>query len=437
MEPIEILEQAGEFLADIFTGISSLLFTFWTQQLGLGNQLATDINTFLGAGILATFVLVNLILTIWFERKLGARVQDRIGPNRVGPWGILQTVADLAKLLTKEIIIPDGADLIPFLLAPVLAAVSVITIWAVVPFTPTAIGADLSIGVIYFAAVSSLGLLAILMAGWSSKNKYAVLGAFRAVAMLVSYEVPLFLALMVPVMLTGSMSMQDIVEQQHIAYFFMMPLAGLAFWVALVAEVGRQPFDVLEAESEIVAGYNVEYGGFAFAMFYAAEWAHGFTICALMAVLYFGGWRGPFVEVVPTLGILYFGAKILLIYFFQVWSRFTVPRLRLDHIMNLCWKFLVPVLLVLLVVTIAVDKTAGFLMPNYLAYTQADLPYLQELVGMLPRTFILLAVNMVVGIFAATLIARAGRAERERIETYVTGTDQAPQALAPIESGAD
>ncbi|MGF1507064.1 MAG: NADH-quinone oxidoreductase subunit H, partial [Anaerolineae bacterium] len=285
--------------------------------------------------------------------------------------------------------------------------------------------------------VSSLVLTDILIAGWSSNKNYSVLGAFRAVEIMVSYVLPLFLGLMIPVMLTGTMSMQAIVDSQLIAYFFVMPVAGLIFWTAMIAEVGRQPFDVLEAESEIVAGYNIEYSGFAFAIFYAAEWAHGFTICALMAVLYFAGWRGPFVETIPTLGIVYLGVKVLVIYFIQVWARFTVPRLRLDHIMNLCWKFLVPVMLVLLVVSIVIVKAAAALIPNYLAYLNPDLPYFQRLTGMLPRAGVLLFINVIVGAGALLAVSRQGRAERERSEALRLAEIEPAGPMAPIEPGAD
>lgn len=404
-------------MADIFTTVHTFLYGV-LEGFGLAAPWIEGILKFVYGAALATIVLLNLVLTIWFERKIMGRLQDRIGPNRVGPWGIFQTVADLAKLLTKEIIIPTGADLIPFMLAPIIATMSVILIWAAVPLAPTAIGSDLSIGILYIAAVGSFGVLSVLMAGWSSNNKYALLGAFRGVAMLVSYEVPLVLALLVPVLLTGSMSVQDVVAAQPIAFFFMMPVLGLIFWISSVAEVGRQPFDMLEAESEIVAGYQIEYSGFAFAMFYAAEWAHGFTISALMAVLFFGGWRGPFVEQVPTLGIVYFGLKTGLIYFFQVWSRATLPRLRIDQIMSFCWKFLVPVSLVMLVLAVFVDKLAILYIPGYLDYL--ELSGWQALVGALPRTGVLLALNVVVAAVVLALIARQARVERQRLEEQVS-----------------
>ncbi len=392
-------------MGDIFTTIHTWLRGL-LESLGASQMLAEGILQLVAALVVANFVLLILIFNIWFERKVIARMQDRIGPNRVGPWGLAQAVADLAKLLSKEIIIPAGADLIPFMFAPVLAVGSVILIWAVIPFARSAIGSDLSIGALYFVAAGSLGVMSILMAGWSSANKYALLGAFRAVAMLVSYEVPVILTLLVPVLLTGSMRMNEIVADQRIWYFLAAPLAGLIFWIASVAEVGRTPFDLLEAESEIVAGYHIEYSGFAFAMFYAAEWAHGFAICALMTTLFFGGWRGPGVDQFPTLGVLYFMAKTFIIYFFQTWTRATLPRLRIDHVMNFCWKFLIPISLLLLVSMVLVDKTAALLIPDYLSTA--------SFMAMLPRTLILLVVNLVIAGVAALWIARMGRAERAR-----------------------
>ncbi|NDJ51860.1 MAG: NADH-quinone oxidoreductase subunit NuoH [Chloroflexi bacterium] len=418
-------------ILDIATFIRETLLSLF-ETLGASPELANGLVTFIGAFLIANFVLLILVVNIWMERKVMARLQDRIGPNRVGPWGLFQTVADLGKLLSKEIIIPSQADLIPFLLAPLLAVMSVIGIWAVIPFAETAIGTDVSIGVLYFMAVSSFGIMAILMAGWSSNNKYALLGAFRAVAMLVSYEVPIILTLMVPVLLTGSMRMNEIVMAQNIWFIFMVPLAGIIFYISQVAEVGRQPFDLLEAESEIVAGYHIEYSGFAFAIFYAAEWAHGFAICALFVTLFLGGWQGPFVDQIPTLGFIYFLGKTFLVYIIQIWMRATVPRLRIDQIMDFCWKLLIPVSLAL-VVLIALTEgiittlaeqgilTAPFLANYFSTATAAD---------MLPRTFVLLTINAFITIVTLFLLARRGRAERERFEAM-------RQSMAPIEAGTD
>lgn len=260
-------------------------------QSGMNRDLA-NLLTSLGAAVLvATVPLITVIFLIWIERKVAARVQDRLGPNRVGPFGLLQSVADAIKMLTKEDITPTGADKFIYNLAPIIAFASVILIWAVIPFTPLHIGADLSIGILYFVAVASIGTIKIMIAGWSSNNKYALLGAFRTIAQLLSYEVPLVLALLIPVMISGSMSMQEITRQQgQMWFFFMAPVAAIMFFIANLAETGRAPFDLLEAESEIIAGYNIEYSGFKWGMFMASEFTHAFTACLLTAVVFLGGW---------------------------------------------------------------------------------------------------------------------------------------------------
>jgi NADH-quinone oxidoreductase subunit H len=395
------------FLADIFAAINAWLVGL-LEGLGASRVVIDGVMAAIGSVLIIVFLLTLALFIIWVERKVVGRIQDRIGPNRVGPWGIFQNVADVLKLLTKEIIIPDGADLVPYMLAPIVAVASVFLIWAVLPFTSSGIGSDVGIGALYIVAVGSLGVMAVLLAGWSSNNKYALLGAFRAVAMLVSYEVPMILMLLVPVMLTGSLRVNAIVESQRVWYVFAMPLAAIIFYIANVAEVGRSPFDLLEAESEIVAGFHIEYSGMAFAMFYLAEFLHAFTISAMSATLFLGGWRGPFVDQVPTLGVVYFAIKTFAVYFFNVWTRGTLPRMRIDHTMSFCWKFLVPVALVLLVLAALVDKIGQLIIPGYLVTDTA--------VAMLPRTGLLLVVNLVVGAFALGWIAWQGRRERVRRE---------------------
>jgi NADH-quinone oxidoreductase subunit H len=263
--------------------------------------------------------------------------------------------------------------------------------------------------------------MSILLAGWSSNNKYALLGAFRAVAMLVSYEVPMILTLLVPVLLAGTMQMGQIVESQRVWYIIAMPLAAFIFYTALTAEVGRSPFDLLEAESEIVAGYHIEYSGFAFAIFYAAEWAHAFTVAALMVVLFLGGWRGPFADQYPTLGIIYFMAKTFVVYFMSMWLRATLPRVRIDQTMAFCWKFLIPLSLILVVVVALVDRILRDVIPNYLSTA--------SIADELPRAGAMLAVNLALGALAVWWVLAIGRRERNRI---AAGKRQ----MATIESGA-
>ncbi len=325
-------------------------------DLGWAEGLISVILNFLGVVVLGSVILVTAIVLVWVERKISARIQDRVGPNRVGPWGIFQPVADIIKLIIKEDLTPEGADKVVYNIAPILAMASVLLLWAVIPLASSVIGTDVNIGVLYIVAIGGLGTLAILMAGWSSNNKYALLGAFRTVAQLVSYEVPLVLVLLVPVILARTMGMNGIVEAQGIWFVLFSPLAALIFFIASLAEVGRTPFDLLEAESEIVAGFHIEYSGMKFGLFLAAELIHAFTISALTATLFFGGWRGPGAETYPILGVLYFLIKTGLIYFVVMWIRGTLPRVRIDHMMAFNWKFLTPISLVLLISTALVDK---------------------------------------------------------------------------------
>ena len=343
--------------------------SFWQDPIGvigewihgllasfLPEAWATFLYTVVSVVVVASFGLIIVIFLIWLERKVAARFQDRLGPNRAGPYGLLQTFADIVKLITKEDVIPEKADWLPFNIAPILSVVAVLLIWAVVPFAPGWIGTDLNVGVLYIAAVGSFGILSILMAGWSSNNKYALLGAFRAVAQLISYEVPMLITLMVPVLLARSMGLMEMVQDQDIWFIVLAPVSGLIFMVSSIAEIGRTPFDLLEAESEIVAGYHTEYTGMKFGLFFAAEFLHAFTVGVLFAILFLGGWRGPGAEEFRVLGVVYLMLKGLLGYFIVMWVRSTLPRIRIDHMLAFNWKFLTPVSLALLILTAVVEK---------------------------------------------------------------------------------
>ena len=323
---------------------------------GLTQSATTVILTLVGAFIVGTFGLGLVIFTIWLERKLYARIQDRLGPNRVGPWGIFQTFPDMIKIFTKEYITPQGADKVPYNLAPILSVSAVLLTWAVIPFAPTVFGTDVNVGVLYIIAVGAIGTLSIIMAGWSSNNKYSLLGAFRAVAQMVSYEIPMVLAILVPVLLGGTMGVNSLVASQDVWYVFFTPIAALMFFISSMAETGRAPFDLLEAESELVAGFQTEYSGLKFGMFYVGEFLHAFTISALSATLFLGGWRGPWVEQYPVLGLGYFFIKTFAVYFMVVLIRISMPRLRIDQMLNFNWKFLTPIGLILLILTAVVDK---------------------------------------------------------------------------------
>ena len=332
----------------------------WLEALFLGwgwaPHLVTAIMKFIGSLAVIIFAVGLVIITIWMERKLYARIQDRLGPNRVGPWGIFQTFPDMVKIFTKEYITPQGADKFVYNLAPILSTSAVLLIWAVVPFASTVVGTELNVGLLYIVAVGALGALSIIMAGWSSNNKYSLLGAFRAVSQMVAYEVPMVLSLLIPVILAQSMGVNEIVRQQNVWYVILAPIAALFFFISSQAEVSRAPFDLMEADSELVAGYQTEYSGLKFGFFYVAEFIHAFTISALFATIFLGGWRGPGAETYPILGTAYFLVKSFVVYFVVILLRITMPRLRIDHMLNFNWKFLTPVALILLMVTAVVEK---------------------------------------------------------------------------------
>jgi NADH-quinone oxidoreductase subunit H len=349
------------------------LISQWFNNLLLGwgwsQSLVTLISLAIGALAVVLVSLTTVIALIWVERKIAGRLQDRPGPNRAGPKGILQPFADMIKIFTKEITTPAGADKVAFSIAPVLAAASVLLIWAVIPYASTVVGANLNVGVLYIIAVGSIGIVAVLMAGWSSNNKFALLGAFRAVAQMISYEVPMVLALLIPVLLARSMGINDIVTAQTPWFIIVAPLAALIFLITSMAEVGRAPFDLIEAESEIVAGFHTEYSGMNFGWVYVAEFLHVWTIGALIATFFLGGWRGPGAETVPVLGIFYFYIKTFIGYFTITWIRLSLPRVRIDQLMAFNWKFLTPLVLVVLVVTAILDKVLEMVSVERWAYT--------------------------------------------------------------------
>ena len=351
------------FISDPITFIANWL-TNILLNWGLSETVVNVFLKFIGAFLLGTFGFALVIFTIWLERKLYGRIQDRIGPNRVGPWGIFQTFPDMIKIFTKEYITPMGADKVVYNLAPILSVSAVLLTWAVIPFAPTIVGTDLNVGVIYLMAIGSIGALGIILAGWSSNNKYSLLGAFRAVAQVVSYEIPMILALLIPVLLGQTMGVNSLVYAQNVWFIFLSPVAALIFFISSMAETGRAPFDLLEAESELVAGYQTEYSGLKFGMFYVGEFLHAFTISALMATLFLGGWRGPWAEQVPILGVVWFFIKAFLVYFVVVLIRISMPRLRIDQMLNFNWKFLTPLALVLLIVTAIVEKSFLIVVPS-------------------------------------------------------------------------
>jgi NADH-quinone oxidoreductase subunit H len=319
----------------------------------------------LGAIVAIVLPLMGAVayLTLW-ERKMIGWMQIRLGPNRVGPWGLFQPIADGVKLLMKEIILPANADKALFLLAPVVMITPALAAWAVIPFSPELVLADINAGLLYILALSSIGVYGVIIAGWASNSKYAFLGAMRSAAQMVSYELAMGFALVVVLMVSGSLNLSDIVEQQGRGWFaakgvtFLswnwLPLLPMlvVYFVSGVAETNRAPFDVVEGESEIVAGHMIEYSGMTFALFFLAEYANMILISTLTAVLFFGGWQSPVDSVVlnwiPPFGWLLI--KVFVIVSFFLWFRATFPRYRYDQIMRLGWKVFIPLTLVWIVV---------------------------------------------------------------------------------------
>ena len=379
---------------------------------GADAGLALFVSLLVGVLLVSGVPLITVILLIWIERKVAARIQDRIGPNRVGPVGLLQTIADMIKLLSKEDITPTAADRVLYNAAPLVSFASVVLIWAVIPFTPFHYGVDLEIGALYFVAIASFGTLAIMVAGWASNNKYALLGAFRVVSLLVSYEVPLVFALLVPVLLAGSMSLLDIVNAQSGMWFVVLsPLAFVIFYISSQAETGRAPFDLIEAESELVAGFNIEYSGMKFGMFFAAEFLHVFTNGILMALLFFGGWMGPLYYESPLIAFAWLGLKGGIIYLTTLWLRNTVPRLRIDQIMAFNWKFLVPLSIVnVIVISLAlkVMQELGWAPRAFVGASFGEL---------LPMTIILVIINGVMILYLLGIFRKRGQEARRESQS--------------------
>ena len=330
----------------------------WLSDILGDHWLSYIVTALIGATGILSFVGGVLLVLIWVERRLIGRIQVRKGPNRVGPYGLLQPVADAIKLIQKETLIPDGADRFMFYLPPVLVFIPGLLVWAPVPWAPHMAYLDINVGVLYLIAVSSLSTLAIFMAGWSSNNHYALLGAMRTVAMMISYEIPLSLALLAVVLMTGSLQLSEIVQWQadHNAWLgLLMPLALFTFFFSSTAELNRTPNDIAEAESEIVAGFHTEYSGMKFGLFYAVELGNAVAGAAFVATFFLGGWSMfGLQEWVPA--YLIFATKIAGGYFILVWLRGTLPRFRLDQLMMFAWKYLIPISLAQ-VLLVALEKT--------------------------------------------------------------------------------
>lgn len=331
--------------------------------------------------VVVVVMLTGFAYMTWVERKVMARLQTRYGPNRVGPFGLLQPLADGIKLIFKEELIPAQADRIIFILAPVITVVPTLLLFAVIPMGGTlSVGdtnivlglSDINVAVLYVLAITSIAVYGIALAGWSSNNKYALLGGLRSTAQMISYELPLALAIVGVLLLTGSMSMIDVVNRQletfqvggrniGVWFIFLQPIAGFIFLITALAETNRAPFDLPEAEQELTAGYHTEYSGMKFALFFMAEYIKMIAVSALSVTFFFGGWLPPFPNLLhglweaiggfTWLSPIWFGSKVLILLVFMVWIRATLPRLRYDQLMHFGWKFMLPLSLLNVVVT--------------------------------------------------------------------------------------
>ena len=301
---------------------------------------------------------IAVLFAVWLERKVSAHIQDRLGPMYVGGWhGWAQTLADALKLLLKEDIVPASADRLLYKMAPFIVFLGAFAAFVVVPFGASSFVTDLNIGILYIVAVGSLSVIGIIMAGWASNNKYSLYGGMRAAAQIISYEIPSAIAIMTVIIPVGSLSMVDIVNAQKggIQHWFLFRnpfifLAFIVYFVASLAEVNRTPFDIPEAESELVAGYHTEYSGMRFAFFFLAEYANMFLVAGVATTLFLGGWT----QIIPASiasqlvpGPILFFSKVLVLIFIQMWLRWSLPRLRVDQLMYLSWKVLLPISLVL------------------------------------------------------------------------------------------
>jgi NADH-quinone oxidoreductase subunit H len=336
-------------------------FGAWVGRImsgwGLPEWAVNLIADIVGVLILVIVGIAAVLIFTPMERKVIARMQDRPGPNRLWPYGLFQAIADAIKMLTKEDIVPHDSDRVLHMLAPLLVTIPALLVYAVLPWGPGLIGQDLNVGILYVVAIGAIHVLAILIAGWGSNNKYSLLGAFRAVNQLLAYEVPMVLCILTVVLFTKTLSTQGIVEAQTIPYFVIMPVAGITFLICALAEANRSPVDLLEADSEMVAGYMVEYSGMKFAMFFIAEYVNMFAAAIVITTLFLGGWKFFGLEnLAPILTPFIVFAKAVFVIFCMLWFRGTFPRLRFDQLVGFAWKLLVPLTLVNLMLGALVVK---------------------------------------------------------------------------------
>lgn len=319
--------------------------------------------------ILLLVLLTSTAYLTYGERKLVARFQVRLGPNRAGKFGVLQPLADVVKLMFKEEVVPSHVDKVVYLLAPILAVVPAFAVFAVVPIGPDVqiFGrtislhmADINVGLLYVLSIASVSTYGVMLAGWSSNNNYSLLGALRTSAQMISYELPMGIFLVSLLLISGSLSLVEIISNPRPLWAWIWLWIAFPFYfICMLAEANRSPFDLPETENELVAGYQTEYGGIKFGLFYLSEYLHMITTSAVMATLFFGGWRGPFVDQFPILSIVYLSIKILALLFLFIWVRASIPRVRYDQLMKFGWKYLLPIALIYLAITAVLVLVLG------------------------------------------------------------------------------
>jgi NADH-quinone oxidoreductase subunit H len=339
--------NAWHYFVNLFPNVRTD-FVEWLQGFGLPSSLIIFLDAIVGITLILLFVFPVVMIFIWMERRFIARFQLRPGPNRCGPLGLFQPVADAVKILVKELIMPAKGDRLVHWIAPVIMFFAAFMIFAVLPIGNGRMGifADLNIGILYVVAISSLAVIGIFMAGWGSNNKYSLIGAMRGVAQLISYEVPMVLSIVGVVLIVGSLQMSEIVGKQTVPFILLQPMGFLTFFIGAITELNRSPMDMIEADSEIVAGYFTEYSGMKFAMFYLAEYINTLAVAIIVATLFLSGWKGPFLPL-----WFWFLFKVVAVFMFILWMRATLIRLRIDQVMAFSWKFLLPMALINVFVT--------------------------------------------------------------------------------------
>ncbi|MHB1420482.1 MAG: NADH-quinone oxidoreductase subunit NuoH [Bacillota bacterium] len=338
----EFFYAPDQWVANIYHGIAT-----WGTGVGISVSWIQFLLLIPIALILVTFILLNVMFITWLERKVGGHIQARLGPTRTGPNGLMQPVADALKSLAKEAMAFPGVDRLIYFISPMFMFTTALLIYIVIPFSPGWVVSPMNDGLIFIFAVSGLSSFFVLAAGWCSNNKWSLMGGMRAASQMVAYEIPLVISALGVALIAGSLNLGDIVASQAGMWnIFRQPLAFLLFLIVAAAEINRAPFDLVEAEQEIVAGYLTEYSGMRFALFYLGEYTHLLGTSAIITTLFLGGWQGPWLPPIIWFMIKCYG--VILIY---MWVRWTYPRIRMDHLMQFCWKFVLPLALINLAIT--------------------------------------------------------------------------------------